>query len=454
MKLKTKIQLYSSLFMLIVILIINTAIYMLFYKISTDGYLEDLAHQTERLVETIKKQPDVASKELFRSFSPQQGMIRVVNQAGKVFISGGQAVKYDVPLDFSTKETQQIIKQKDAPNVAVINKPVIWGAGRHAGEVVTLQVSNQLTTLDSTMTTLFYVLLVSSGIILVPIIFGGNILSRFLLNPIKMLIQTMQENMKKGNWKKINVENRSRDELYEMEMTFNEMIDYLKDNFEKQEIFVSDASHELKTPISIVKSYAQLLKRRGIDNPKLVKEAMEAIDSEADRMSKLVEQMLVLAKNKHAASMEQVDLVTLIEETVKTFQGAYGREVLFHKSESSIILTGNKDQLEQVIYILIDNALKYSNDRVEIRLSEKNKQAIIIVRDYGSGIPEREQNRIFERFYRVDKARSRDTGGTGLGLAIARTIVKEHQGEIRVKSKMGEGSTFIVTLPIEILSKF
>ncbi|GGJ66181.1 HAMP domain-containing sensor histidine kinase [Virgibacillus salexigens] len=447
MKLRTKIQLFTGLFMLVVTLLINTSIYFLFYKISTDSELEELADQTERLVETIQQQPDVASKELFTSFSPQQGMIQVINQSDIAFLAANPA-NYEPPTAFSATEENTIIEQNNAPDVALVSKPIIWETGDQAGEVVTIQFSNQLTTLDSTMTTLFYVLLAASGLIIIPIIIAGNVLSRFLLNPIKTLIQTMRENMREANWKKINVDNRSRDELYEMEKTFNEMIDQLKDNFEKQEIFVSDASHELKTPISIVKSYAQLLERRGTDNPSLVKESIETIDSEADRMSKLVEQMLRLAKNKEVSVTETIDISALAKETVCTFDGAYSREIQFDQRRQQLMVNGSRDQLEQVMYILVDNALKYSNEQVEVSIDQSNDKAVFSVRDYGKGIPEQEQARIFERFYRVDKARSRDTGGTGLGLAIAKAIVKEHQGELTVFSKTDAGSTFTISLPI------
>ncbi|WBX80683.1 HAMP domain-containing sensor histidine kinase [Virgibacillus salarius] len=296
MRLRTKIQLFSSLFMLVLIVLINTSIYVLFYKISTDSQLEQLAEQTDTLVKTIKEHPDVTSKELLRSFSPQQGMIQIVDRSETAMKSSSQSSNYKLAPKFTNTETQMIQKQAHEPDVAVVSKPIIWETGKHAGEVVTLQVSKHLVTLDNTMTTLFYVLLAASGIMLIPIIIAGNVLSRFLLNPIKAFIHTMRENMKEASWKKIDVDKRSRDEIYEMEKTFNEMIDHLRDNFEKQEIFVSDASHELKTPISIVKSYAQLLERRGTGNPSLVKESIEAIDSEADRMSKLVEQMLSTGK--------------------------------------------------------------------------------------------------------------------------------------------------------------
>lgn len=435
--------------MLVLIILVNTSIYFLFYKITIDNELEQLTAQTNIIVEKLAENPDSATSELLFAFLPPEGMIRVIQENGNNLKEQARKGEYtQLPGEYSTTESQEIVAGKNGEDVVVITKPIIWNSGEQAGEVVTLQVSDHLIGNQETMQNLLYVLVVASLIMLIPTYIAGTFLSRFLVRPIKDLIQTMKENIRNREWKKINVENRSQDELYEMERTFNEMIDFLRDNFEKQEIFVSDASHELKTPISIVKSYAQLLERRGKENPELLKESIEAIDSEADRMKKLVEQMLALAKNKQTGALKQVDLVSLIEETTATFQGAYSREINLEKGMDMLVVNGNKDQLEQIIYILIDNALKYSKDKVKVSISEENSNAVFQVTDYGNGIPEEERSRIFERFYRIDKARSRDTGGTGLGLAIAKTIAKEHHGDLSVTSEIGEGSTFILRLPI------
>ncbi|WP_373895103.1 sensor histidine kinase [Virgibacillus sp. CBA3643] len=446
MKLRTKIQLFSSLFMLVLILLVNTSIYYLFYNITADSELEQLSAQTNTIVETLNSNPDIPTSDLLDAYLPTDGMIRVIGEDGNLMIPELKkpGISSDLAREFSVNEERTIVSQGNAADVAVISKPIIW----NNGDVVTLQVSSHLLALEETMTTLFYVLVVASIIMLIPSIIAGTVLSRFLLRPIKALIQTMKENTRHANWKKIDEQNRSRDELYEMEKTFNEMIDYLKDNFEKQEVFVSDASHELKTPISIVKSYAQLLGRRGKENPELFHESVEAIDSEADRMQKLVEQMLSLAKNKTEAEMQQVDIIALSEETIATFKGAYAREIMFEKRISKLLVNGNPNQLQQVVYILIDNALKYSKDEIKIFISERNDEAIFQVTDYGQGISEKEQERIFDRFYRIDKARSRDTGGTGLGLAIARTIAEAHHGGLFVTSNVNEGSTFTLRLPV------
>ncbi|RDW15068.1 HAMP domain-containing sensor histidine kinase [Oceanobacillus chungangensis] len=453
MKLKTKIQLFSSLLMLILILLVNIAIYYLFYQMTADSELEQLSEQTNTLFTTLADNPEISEVEaenLLRAYLPADGIIRVIDKNGNPIHQLMKLGEYEtLPWGYTTTESRELLPQDNAPDIAIVTKPIIWTNGEHAGEIVTVQVANHLIPLHETMQTLFYVLSILFVIMLIPILIAGNVLSKFLLLPIKQLIETMKENTKQAKWKKINVENRSKDELYEMEMTFNEMIDYLKDNYEKQEMFVSNASHELKTPIQIVKSYGQLLARRGRDNPELFQEAVDAIDSEADRMQKLIEQMLSLAKNTQVAPREKIDLTSLVADTVSTFQGAYKRQFHFIQEVGTVFVNGSRDQLEQVLYILIENALKYSKEKIEIKLSEQNNLATFSVRDYGQGIPETEQSRIFERFYRVDKARNRDTGGTGLGLAIAKTITDQHHGTLSVKSIPGEGSTFSLALPVD-----
>src|SRR5699024_9161240 len=229
----------------------------------------------------------------------------------------------------------------------------------------------------------------------------------------------MNANMQPGNWKTIDTNRRSRDEIYEMETTYNDMTRKLQENFEKQEVFVSDASHELKTPIAIIKSYAQLLERRGKTHPEVFEEAVEAIDSESDRMQQLVEQMLLLAKDKEEAPHEEIDLALLIGKIIHTFTHAYERDINFYHEADDVTVTGNVDQIEQIIYILLDNAIKYSNKAIFVKIIKKEGFVQIKVIDKGPGISEDDQLLIFDRFYRVDQSRARKLGGTGLGLSIA-----------------------------------
>lgn len=301
-------------------------------------------------------------------------------------------------------------------------------------------VANELVYLDETMGTLTFVLLFSSAVILIPTVIASIVLSRFLLTPIQKLKDTMRRNILNKNWQKIDVDERSKDELYEMETTFNEMIDSLKENFEKQETFVSNASHELKTPIQIIKSYAQLIERQGKKRPELLDESVEAIDSEADRMQKLVEQLLLLAKHKNEDQKETVNIQTIVEQVIQTFQKAYPeRSIQLEVEAGNYESFGNIDQLKQIPYILIENALKYSEEAVLVIMHTDTEKTVIQFKDDGEGVALEEQEKIFDRFYRVDRARNRETGGTGLGLAIAKEIIERHDGKITVESEIGRG---------------
>src|SRR5699024_10091700 len=235
---------------------------------------------------------------------------------------------------------------------------IIWDTG----EVVTLQVANYLFALDEVMNTLLYVLIAASVIMLIPTVIAGNLLSKFIVQPIQKLIETMKVNMQEENWQTIAVQNKSKDELYAMEKTFNELIEHLKGSFIKQEQFVSDASHELKTPISIIKSYAELLKRRGKTHREVFDESIDAIHSETERMQKLVNQLLELAKNKQACPHEEMNLVPLVKKVFNVFEKAYQRELHLEIEAKSLMIEGNSEQIEQVIYILLSNAITHSTD--------------------------------------------------------------------------------------------
>ncbi len=446
MKLKTKIQLFSSLFMLLLILLVNTSIYFLFYKISAENELSRLSNETNTIVETLQANPDVPRSQLLKAFVPENGIIRVIDQNGEELIPTiTKSESYtQLAYEFIDHEKRTIEKDEQGHYIAVVMKPIIW----ENGEVATLQVANFLIALDEMMHTLFYVLVAASLIILIPTVIAGNLLSKFVIQPIQKLIETMKINIHDKNWQLIEVENESKDELYEMVTTFNELMRQLKESFKKQEQFVSDASHELKTPLSIIKSYAELLKRRGKANPELITESIDVIEQEAERMQLLVNQLLDLAKNKQAFPHEPIDLVPLVKKVHRIFADAYDRKIHLDIAEKSVLIKGNEKQIEQVVYILLSNAIKYSEKEIALHLYVKQQFAVLDVIDKGIGIPEEEQKRIFDRFYRIDKARSRQTGGTGLGLAIANEIVKHHGGTIEVVSEIGKGSTFTVNIPM------
>lgn len=223
--------------------------------------------------------------------------------------------------------------------------------------------------------------------------------------------------------------------------------------WDKQKAFVADASHELRTPLAVINTNLELV--IGNDNETVGSQSqwLGAIQSEIQRMSKLVSDLLFLARadSDEAISMNVFNLSEALNQAVAPFvpfASSKGIE-LVSKVEPDIFFYGNEGRLKQLIDILIDNAIKYTTagDKVEFKLQAGGSTVEITVSDTGEGIPGEHLDRIFERFYRIDKSRSREYGGTGLGLSIADRIVKEHKGTIDVSSSVGKGAVFSITLP-------
>ena len=240
-------------------------------------------------------------------------------------------------------------------------------------------------------------------------------------------------------------------EVKELAQTFNMMLSRLSDAWEQQRQFVSNVSHELRTPLTVVLGYLQSLLRRSTNLNDYQKEALETAASEADRTVRLLQDLLDLARadsgymHYHLDSLVLNDLVAEVASMAEKFSN----HLIQVNAKEPIEAIGDRDRLKQILINLIDNAVKYSefNQPIELIVERVDQQAIIQVRDRGVGIPLQDQSRVFERFYRVDEARARSTGGHGLGLAIVKTLVEGMGGTITVRSKLGEGSAFTISLP-------
>ncbi|QGQ47935.1 sensor histidine kinase [Metabacillus sediminilitoris] len=224
--------------------------------------------------------------------------------------------------------------------------------------------------------------------------------------------------------------------------------------FKRQQEFVADASHELRTPLSVMLSSLDILEMEDEEKNEISAKMVGNLKDEVKRMSGLVGDLLTLARSDSDdpnISFEDFNLRPIAERTIHTFEGHAASKNIQLELDISTAITifGNKDRITQLLYILLDNAIKYSKESGSVTLSitmEKNL-VTISVKDNGIGIDEKNLTHIFERFYRVDKARTRQQGGHGLGLSIAKWIVDIHGGRISVESKIGEGSTFIVKIP-------
>ncbi|MBR8836902.1 MAG: HAMP domain-containing protein [Stigonema ocellatum SAG 48.90 = DSM 106950] len=245
---------------------------------------------------------------------------------------------------------------------------------------------------------------------------------------------------------------RAPSEVKELAQTFNMMLSRLSESWEQERQFVSNVSHELRTPLTIVHGYLQSVLRRQNNLTEIQQEALETAASEAEHTIRLLQDLLDLARADSGHlhfRMEPCVLNDLVEEVVVMAQNYSDRTTTIEAETYPIEAKIDYNRLKQVLLNLIDNAIKYSepNTPVILKLAQRETQTIIQVCDQGYGIPLQHQSRIFERFYRVDEARSHSTGGSGLGLSIVKTLVEGMGGSVSVQSKLGEGSVFTIRLP-------
>lgn len=245
----------------------------------------------------------------------------------------------------------------------------------------------------------------------------------------------------------------STDELVEFALTFNRMMDRIENAYKKQNQFVSDASHELRTPISVIQGYARMLERWGKDDKEILQESIDAINKEAKAMQDLVEKLLFIARNDKDSLVlvkDRFDLSELMNEVVRDTQMIGSGHTIDSSIEPGISVIGDRDRIKQALRIFVDNALKYTptEGKITFRLTKEEGYAVTVIKDSGMGIPEEDLPQIFDRFYRVDTARAREKGGSGLGLSIARIIVLRHGGKIKVASKEGKGTKISVYWPL------
>ncbi|MDM9382038.1 ATP-binding protein [Chlorogloeopsis sp. ULAP01] len=241
-------------------------------------------------------------------------------------------------------------------------------------------------------------------------------------------------------------------EVKELAQTFNMMLSRLAQSWEQERQFVSNVSHELRTPLTIVHGYLQSVLRRQHNLTEMQKEALATAASETEHTIRLLRDLLDLARadsgylHFHIQPCMLNDLVTEIVGMAKQ----YSERVINIEASNLIQVKADRNRLKQVLLNLIDNAVKYSapGTPILIKLSQEGQEAIIQVCDQGDGIPLQHQARIFERFYRVDESRNHATGGTGLGLSIVKTLVEGMGGSVSVRSRLGEGSIFTVTLQL------
>lgn len=281
----------------------------------------------------------------------------------------------------------------------------------------------------------------------------GYFLATTLLKPLDDLRLEMTEVAEQGFTAPIKLQYDAKDEIGDLLSVYRSMMGELEQSFLSQQQFISDASHELRTPVQVVEGHLSLIKRWGKDDPAVFEESLNTSLLEITRMKKLIEEMLELARREQNDLQNSADILLIttdiIEEIKILFPAATIELEVDPEFSYRAIISDNA--FGQILRNLLQNAIRYSENSpmIKIRLSKQQESVQIEVSDQGIGIAEEDQARIFDRFYRVDSSRSREDGGTGLGLSIVNMLVNKYRGTIKLESKLHFGSTFFIDLPTE-----
>jgi two-component system OmpR family sensor kinase len=281
----------------------------------------------------------------------------------------------------------------------------------------------------------------------------GMLFSNVITNPLKELTRGIQR-MGKGDFS-VRVIEKGSGELFQLAQAFNSMTERIETLDNSRNQFVSDASHELKTPLATMKIMIESLIYQPDMQEELRTEFLSDVNKEIDRLSNIVSDLLTLVHadaHTMVLNREKISLAAVVKEAAHRLEplAAQKRQELKLSILDSGDMYADGGKLGQVVYNIMENAVKYTQEsgEIEVKLERSGKSAVLSIEDNGPGMSQENIKHIFERFYRVDKARSRETGGTGLGLSIAKQIVNLHSGSIKAESEEGKGTKFIITLPL------
>ncbi len=383
--------------------------------------------------------------------------IQVLNVHGEIMARSSNLKKAVLPLSKETyasavlgSMTYEVVRSVSRYPIRIVTKPLVL---KGTGLVAIVQVGSSLEFMEEVLDSVVYIFVI--GVVASVIIASaiGWFLARQALKPVSEITETARRIGAESLDERIDIET-PEDEIGMLATTINEMVERLEKSFMQIKQFTADASHELKTPLTIMKGEVEIAMRSGSDVTHM-KEALASNLEEIDRMSYIVRNLLDLTKieaERDAALTERVNMAAVLEERfehLRRFALDRGVDMRILKSMPAVV-TGDSVRIGQLFFNLMDNALKYTpkGGVVEISLESDGSAAVLKVRDTGIGISALELPFIFDRFYIVDKARTRSVGGAGLGLSICKEIAISLGGDIEVESTKGKGSVFIVKVPL------
>jgi len=442
--------LYAFMFMMLLFLV-NLSIYFFLSSFIDDNIQKSINNTTELVLSQFSGIGDPVNffeTDILQQISRSEENIffRVLDKDGKVNAQSKYLEDMNIPISAEIEEFRsgsKIMAVKTIP----VNK-FVFSRGY-------LQVVRDITFEKNFLDFLIIVLTIAAGIGALISVFLGYFTTKKMLSPINKITETAREISSSDLGRRLEVSGPD-DEIKKLALTFNSMLDRLEKSFKSQKNFVSDASHELRTPISVIKGYVDLLDRWGKEKEDVRDEAIYAIKKETENMKQLMENLLLLARGDDSELKKEEELFNfndLIKEIVKEFKLMEADINLRFEDNSKIKFYGDKNLFKQLFRIFLDNAVKFTSQKGEIKIKldkMDSEKFYFSIEDDGPGISKEDLPFIFDRFYQADKSRTRkNKKGSGLGLAIAKQIIESYDGNIEIESKDEEGTKFIIVLPLK-----
>ena len=456
LKLSVKITLIYAMMLIMVIVIISVlttaGIYISFYHQAQIAMESSINHTMEKL-----NRGDILDSSFWVGDPVTQGVVLRVTD-----VRGGTIIENDPQFPAVTEMISHI--KKNPPFWANRNFVLIETHDsmtyykrltlERGGQIFYLNFFKTITLEKQFIRYLLGILFTVSiiGVILALIV--GYIVSNKILQPIRNVTSTAK-NIEAHNMDERLELGETQDEVTELADTFNHMLDRLQNSFKQQQQFVSDASHELRTPVTVILGYSDMLVRWGKEDEELLEEGITSIQSEANNMNKLIEDLLFLARadqNKQFLIKAPTELSTLIDSVAEKIRLKENQIIDVLINDIGEIFA-DKDAIERMLMIFIDNGIKYSGEDGKVRIYSRREDKImrVSIEDNGVGIAKEHQEKIFERFYKVDSSRTKLAEGVtsaGLGLSIAKWIADQHDIKIELESEVDEGTKITLTIPL------
>ena len=461
MPIRWRLTLWFALILLGILVLSGAVLHILLERYLSNQVDDQLRVQSAQIHGTLDPQeiPDPLDYEVIHSklppineFASPGIYIQLIDHNGNVVVKSSNLGEQELPTDLSLIEqgfagnvAVQTVSAGDSARVRIMVSPLYLRE-----QVLLLEVAQSLNHIDTTMSRVRWALLASVLLALALAAISGGAIVRNALSPVSQLIRTARSIEASSDLSRRVAYKGPPDEIGELATTFDHMIEHLDRVFKSQRDFVADASHELRGPLTVIRGNLDLLRRNLSAEDR--RESVRAIQRETARMVKIVDDLLLLAEVQSAqpAQEQKVALREVVLEELSRAKTLAGKRTITVDRLEDLVITGDAQRLKQLLANLVDNAIKHTSEQGTIIFSlfKDGEWARLEVADNGIGIDPEHLPHLFDRFYRVDKARSRASGGTGLGLAIVKGVAEQHGGKVSAASELGKGSTFSVWLKL------